>query len=785
MTVADPPNMRALDAETRAAAVDAVEAAKARGWTQDDLRTWFEGRGVALTDYLEAKAGGPISAEARSALATVSITGLPSAPTRQEADDAFPDIPDAMKAAARWLLWKREPNDDPTKKPRKVPYYATGERRSGGLDGPEDVARLTTYSEACAALAYYPGYAGLGFALGEDATGHCWQGIDLDNLDQHPGLQFVADDLPGYTERSPSGGGVHAIGYGRPFDALGSNPTGIEAYSRGRYFTVTGESTGMADIACLADFVERRLAPLHSHRPQDTSSAATGGSLAGALAATDLRSALASMRADDRDLWIRMGLALKELGDAGRGLWLEWSQTSEKYDPVDASRTWETFKPERTGYQAVFAEAQRQGWVNPAMGQGVALAAADPGHSTTPPEDRFAPDGFQGVTPGPRPWAYGNILMYQAVTGIAAPPGVGKTTFSFQFGLAVALDREFGTWAPAAGGGGKVWLYNGEEPRDELDRRFLAACIEMGVQEREASARFAYNSGLVERLMLVRQDPKSGELIRSPDVDLIKARIIAHGFKVFIVDPLIEFHGAKEDTEGFHAVGAVLREIAHDCDCAVLFFHHTPKAANSDTAAGDMNAMRGGGPIVGVARFVATMFNMTAKDAEEYQIPAKERTRYVRFDDAKANMTQVSAEPQWWIKLGVGIDNGDGVRPADNIGVLRFQKLRGAGEPQGLEQAMARESKRQAALQRIAEEMARVCVANGHASLETAVTFDAIFRALDPIKTGFGIAAAKDIASQGMGQGWKTDAGSVVITTIPRGSQTIRKVHFEEVNDVR
>lgn len=43
-----------------------------------------------------------------------------------------------------------------------------------------------------------------------------------------------------------------------------------------------------------------------------------------------LRSALLSMRADEHALWIKMGLALKTLGDVGRGLWLEWSLTSKK-----------------------------------------------------------------------------------------------------------------------------------------------------------------------------------------------------------------------------------------------------------------------------------------------------------------------------------------------------------------------------------------------------------------------------------------------------------------------
>lgn len=43
-----------------------------------------------------------------------------------------------------------------------------------------------------------------------------------------------------------------------------------------------------------------------------------------------LRSALLSLRADDYGLWINCGLALKPLGDVGRGLWMEWSLTSRK-----------------------------------------------------------------------------------------------------------------------------------------------------------------------------------------------------------------------------------------------------------------------------------------------------------------------------------------------------------------------------------------------------------------------------------------------------------------------
>ena len=84
------------------------------------------------------------------------------------------------------------------------------------------------------------------------------------------------------------------------------------------------------------------------------------------LTVQHLRSALFFMHSDERSLWIKTGMALKELKDFGRNLWLEWSATSDKFNHTEASKTWESFKPDTIGYQAVFAEAMRQGWINPA-----------------------------------------------------------------------------------------------------------------------------------------------------------------------------------------------------------------------------------------------------------------------------------------------------------------------------------------------------------------------------------------------------------------------------------
>lgn len=80
-----------------------------------------------------------------------------------------------------------------------------------------------------------------------------------------------------------------------------------------------------------------------------------------------LRSALAYLDADDRDVWIRVGMALKSTSaPQAYGVWTEWSQQSEKFDPAGQRKTWNTFKPESLNVESIFSWATDAGWVNPA-----------------------------------------------------------------------------------------------------------------------------------------------------------------------------------------------------------------------------------------------------------------------------------------------------------------------------------------------------------------------------------------------------------------------------------
>lgn len=671
MSIAEPPEVRPLDDETREAAIKAVDEAKARGWTSEDLRAWFTSRGVSLENYLGAKAGGGVSREVRGVLAQISITGLPERPASTD-PDPFPDLPGAMKVAERWLLWKSEPNTDPAKKPRKVPYYATGDRRQGALDTPEDVARLVTYPEACAALLHIPGYAGLGFALGPDGTGNHWQGVDLDNLDQHPGLKFlIEDDLPGYIEKSPSGGGVHAIGYGRDFVSLGSNTTGIEAYAHGRYFTVTGESAGMGEITCLADFVDRRLAPLHSPRPQDTSAtsqAASGGSLAGVMAQHDLRSALASMRADDRDLWIRLGHALKGMGDLGRGLWLEWSQTSDKYDPADAARVWDSFQPERTGFQAVFAEAQRRGWSNPAAARPEAPAPTreviDPetGEVTEVPEEQ-AQAAMVRATPyewvdaariPPRDILYGRHLFRQFLSATVAPGGLGKSSLVIVEALAMASGRTLLGEAPKAPL--NVWYWNGEDPKEELQRRIAAGGLHYGIGAEELGGRLFIDSGRDTEIIVVRED-RGNIHIAEPIVSAILDEVRSKSIDVLIIDPFVACHAVSEnDNMKIEAVVRQWMRVAEEGRCAVELVHHVRKPSNGqgETTVDDA---RGAGALLAKVRSARVLNAMSTAEADELGIDRKERFGFFRVDNGKANLMPRGGDARWRRMASVPLGN--------------------------------------------------------------------------------------------------------------------------------
>jgi predicted P-loop ATPase len=65
----------------------------------------------------------------------------------------------------------------------------------------------------------------------------------------------------------------------------------------------------------------------------------------GDIGEAKLRAALATIPADDRDIWLKVGMALHTIN--ARDMWDWWAQTSDKYDAADQERIWASFNDDR------------------------------------------------------------------------------------------------------------------------------------------------------------------------------------------------------------------------------------------------------------------------------------------------------------------------------------------------------------------------------------------------------------------------------------------------------
>ena len=149
-------------------------------------------------------------------------------------------MPQAMRERPQWVLWRYEQREGRAGT-LKVPYYVSGEPRQGELGGPADLAALATFEAVLARFTSSTRYSGIGFAF---VAGDGLVGIDLDWKDSPDGEmaehhRAILEACNSFTERSPSGKGVHIIVAGQ-LDSFKHDPVGVEVYCGGRYFTCTG-----------------------------------------------------------------------------------------------------------------------------------------------------------------------------------------------------------------------------------------------------------------------------------------------------------------------------------------------------------------------------------------------------------------------------------------------------------------------------------------------------------------------------------------------------------------
>jgi len=264
-----------------------------------------------------------------------------------------------------------------------------------------------------------------------------------------------------------------------------------------------------------------------------------------------------------------------------------------------------------------------------------------------------------------RPWVIRGWLLKRQVAMLIAPPGVGKSTITLQQAIAIATGMDWGGWKIERPG--KVLLINVEDDIDEMQRRCAAALDAMGLTQADIAGKLFIHDG--DREFLIIKSMPNGEVIWSPLVSELTETVIQNDIGVLIVDPFAEtLVGEENSNDAMKKAATGFRQVARDGNCAVLLVQHTSKAMS--TAAGDMNASRGGSSQTGVVRTAATLFDMGADDAAKFGLPDKDRRFYIRWDDAKSNQSLKSGEPLWFRKVSVDIGNGSGLHGSDSVGAM-------------------------------------------------------------------------------------------------------------------
>jgi len=269
-----------------------------------------------------------------------------------------------------------------------------------------------------------------------------------------------------------------------------------------------------------------------------------------------------------------------------------------------------------------------------------------------------------------RNWAVPGLLMRCQVSVLVAPSGSGKSLLTLQLGIACAQGKAWAGWIPRQKF--RVMVINSEDDVDEMRRRLAAAARVMNVDQDAIRNSIALvdnsaNGGAV----VAKFDAKTKTLVRTPLLEQLVKIILDNQIDIIFVDPFAEtFEGDENSNSELKWAGIIWREVARCTRVAVCLVHHTKKYATG--MAGDVDAARGAGALIGIARIVSTLFPMTTREAETMLKPADQDKRglYLRYDDAKANLNIISPFARWFFKQTITLDNKTPELPGDDVGVL-------------------------------------------------------------------------------------------------------------------
>jgi hypothetical protein len=284
-------------------------------------------------------------------------------------------------------------------------------------------------------------------------------------------------------------------------------------------------------------------------------------------------------------------------------------------------------------------------------------------------DDRVAATPYRWINScdiQPRQWLFDRHYVRKFLTATVSGSGVGKSSHALLDAISMASGRNLLTGAAMRPL--RVWYWNGEDPHEELQRRIQAIALHYGLTEGDLADRLFIDSGRDQRIKVAVDDRHHGFVINRPALESMERTLRAHAIDVCTFDPFVSIHAVPEnDNNAIDAVAKELAGVADRCDCAVETVHHVRKTNGAELTAEDA---RGAVALIGAARSVRVLNQMTAEEASRAGINPTERRLYFRVDNGKANMAPPSSTASWRQLIGVGLGNGTTTYPEDNVGVV-------------------------------------------------------------------------------------------------------------------
>jgi hypothetical protein len=284
---------------------------------------------------------------------------------------------------------------------------------------------------------------------------------------------------------------------------------------------------------------------------------------------------------------------------------------------------------------------------------------------TTSSGHAIAASPFRWMRPeniAPRSWIYGRHYVAKFVSTTIAPGGIGKSSLSIVEALAIATGRPLLGITPAFRA--RVWIWNGEDPLDELQRRVIAAMLYFDIAPDEIDGWLFVDSGRTSEIVIAAQT-KAGTVVQIPVVEQIIETITANEIEVMVVDPFVASHAVTENDNGAIAlVAKTWARIADQTHCAIDLVHHSRKTSGGETTVEDG---RGASALLAAARSARVLNQMTAEEAARAGVET--HRLYFRADNGKANLAPPEATT--WHKLEPYIlPNGETEFDGDSVAVV-------------------------------------------------------------------------------------------------------------------